>query len=395
MNNKFFRFLNGCCKNTRLVNVIWYLLPLLAIAIKALSGKPINNFLIYKGVFYHTLAQVNLYNLYPSEYFDKNHYGILFSLLIAPFCFIPTFLSVIMYQAFQLFGLQFMIRKLPISMARQNAMMLFLVVENITHAQNSQTNMFIALLLLGAWVYIHADQNAKAAMLIMVGFFVKLYGIVGLGLFFFIKSKIRFIAWILISAVFLFYIPILITEVDFIYQSYIDWWFELKDKNISNVDLLNIHQNLSMIGFVTRVFHLDNFSNLWIILPAFVLQLFPLLRHTLWQNTVFQLHYLASLMLFLVLFNTATESSTYIIGACGVGLWWVTSSKPLSGQVLLLVLVAFIFGTLSTTDLVPKSINHGLFRLYALKALPYFVVWVYIIKDLSLSYFETKHLVNG
>ena len=395
MKIKILNFFNGLCKNSRFVNLVWYLLPLAAIAIKALSGKPINNFLIYKGVFYHTVAQVNLYDLYPSEYFDRNHYGILFSLIIAPFCFLPPILSVVLYQGAQLLGLHLIIRKLPITMVRQNAMMLFLLVENITHAQNSQTNIFIAFVLLGAWVYIYSKKNASAAIFIMVGFFVKLYGIVGLGLFFFVRYKIRFIAWLLLSFIILFYLPIIITDVDFIHQSYIDWWTELKDKNISNIDLSNIHQNLSMIGFITRCLKLETISNLWIILPAFVLQLLPLLRWRLWQNTVFQLHYLSSLMLFIVLFNTATESSTYVIGACGVALWWVTSVKPLITQVVLLVLGVFIFGTLSTTDLVPKSLNHGFFRLYAVKALPYFLVWVHIIKNLSLSLFDSKNLVNG
>jgi hypothetical protein len=395
LKNKFFPFLRRLCKNTRLVNILWYLLPLLAIAIKALSGKPINNFLIYKGVFYHTLAQVNLYDLSPSEYFDKNHYGIIFSLIIAPFCFLPTFISVVLYQGAQLFGLHYMLRKLPLSEMRQNGLMLFLLVDNITHAQNSQTNIFIAFILIGTWIYINADHTAKASFLIVLGFLVKLYGIVGLGLFFFVKSKLRFIAWLSISFVVLFYLPAVITDVDFLYKSYADWWAELSTKNSTNLALDNLHQNLSMVGFVTRILNLSTMSTLWVIIPAFFLQLIPLIRVNIWINQAFQIQYLASLMLFIVLYNTATESSTYIIGTCGVGLWWMSSDRPQSTKMLLPIVFVFIFGIISTTDLMPKSINHGFFRLYAVKAMPYFLVWIILIWQMSFSIFESKTLNNG
>ena len=48
-----------------------------------------NNFLIFKGVYWHTVNGTSLYAAYPSEYSDVNHYGPLFSLIIAPFALLP------------------------------------------------------------------------------------------------------------------------------------------------------------------------------------------------------------------------------------------------------------------------------------------------------------------
>ena len=56
-----------------------------------------NNFLIFRGEFWHTLQQLPLYVAYPAEYFDVNHYGPLFSLVIAPFAVVPEWLGLILW----------------------------------------------------------------------------------------------------------------------------------------------------------------------------------------------------------------------------------------------------------------------------------------------------------
>ena len=38
-----------------------------------------NNYQIFKGVFWHTWLQKPLYEAYPAEYLDTNHYGPFFS----------------------------------------------------------------------------------------------------------------------------------------------------------------------------------------------------------------------------------------------------------------------------------------------------------------------------
>ncbi|MBQ2534410.1 MAG: DUF2029 domain-containing protein, partial [Prevotella sp.] len=67
-------------------------------AIAALTKLPLhrcNNFLIFKGVFWHALHQTPMYAPYPAEYYDVNHYGPLFSLIIAPFAVVPHWLGLL------------------------------------------------------------------------------------------------------------------------------------------------------------------------------------------------------------------------------------------------------------------------------------------------------------
>ena len=380
--------INQLLHNTLWVNIIWYVVPLVAGLIKAIQGA--NNYTIYKGVYYHTLRKTNLFDFYPNEYIDKNHYGIVFSLLIAPFTLLPDWLAILAYQTAQLFGLNYVIRKLPIAEYKHNILILFLLFEAIANCQNVQFNTFIAFVLVGAYVWIHNQNEFKAAFITMLGFFVKLYGIVGLGLFFFVKNKIKYILYLTLSTIILYLLPLLLTDFTFLNQSYIDWFVELKSKNGTNSDLGNTHQNMSAVGMFMKITQNNAFNVLYIVLPAFILQIMPVVRWKLLQDKVFQMHYLASLMLFIILFNTATEASTHIIGATGVGIWWLNQRDFKSLNLLIFIAFVFFLGTISTTDLVPRYFNVEIVRKYSLKALPYLIVWFICMYQLVLGKFTTE-----
>ena len=65
-----------------------------------------------------------------------------------------------------------------------------------------------------------------------LGTFVKIYGIVGLSSFFFVKNKKKFIATLIIGAVAFLAIPMLYSSVHFGLQSYTDWYVELVKKTM-------------------------------------------------------------------------------------------------------------------------------------------------------------------
>lgn len=368
--------------NDNSVNVLWFLLPLIATLIQTYYEGGINNYLIYKNVYFNTLKGHDLFASYPELYIDKNHYGIVYSLLIAPFTYLPDRIAIILYQFAQLYCLHFVLRKLPIGNIKQNYLLVFLIFEAIANCQNVQTNTFIGFIFVGTYVNIINRHEWKAAFLILLGFLVKIYGIIGLGLFFFIKNKLRFIVWFIIIGIGLYYLPLLITNASFIKASYISWFVELGDKNGTNIALDNPHQNMSAIGIVMKVLQNNQFSVLYIVIPAFLLQIIPLIRYKLFQEPIFQMKYLASLMLFAILYSSSTETSTHIIGAIGMGIWWLTSEDYKSKKMLYFMAFCFFIGTISTTDLVPEFFNRDLIRKYSLKALPYWIVWFICIYQL-------------
>ena len=77
--------------NHTLALILWFGLPVFDIVHTLCRHSKINNFIIYKSVFYHLIEQKNLYALYPLEYSDVNLYGPIFSIVIAPFALVPDY----------------------------------------------------------------------------------------------------------------------------------------------------------------------------------------------------------------------------------------------------------------------------------------------------------------
>ena len=73
--------------------------------------------------------------------------------------------------------------------------------------------------------------------------------------------------------------------------------------------------------------------------------------------------------MFVVLFSTGSESSTYIIAFVGVALWFVAVPWKRSRWDIALMIFAFILTSLSPSDLFPKFIRKTYVQPYALHSL--------------------------
>ncbi|GEN74487.1 membrane protein [Chryseobacterium hagamense] len=359
---------------------------------KYLRGNSINNYLIFKNVFFNTLHERNLYLQYPDLYQDSNHYGIFFSLLIAPFALMPDWLGICLWNVANTSIFLYAIYKLPFSDPKKALFALFCLQEYITSSLYFQFNIaLVALLILGAiYIYENKEKNAAAAM--MVGFFVKIYGIVGLTQFFFIKNKFKYVLSAAVIGILFFAIPMLYSSPGFVVQSYADWFQSLAEKNGQNQGLTS-YQDISLMGFVRRIVGDASISNLTFL--AFGLPLFavPYIRIKQYKNYAFQLMILASSLLFLVLFSSSSESPTYIIAVVGVMVWFFLQKKrtPLIIGFLVFVIVLTCF---STSDLFPKFVRENYIIKYSLKAVPCIVVWFRVIYELLTKDFDKDYSLN-
>jgi len=365
---------------------------LTAISKYSRGNQAINNYLIFKGVFFNTINETNLYLPHPDRYLDVNHYGIFFSLLIAPFAVLPDWLGISLWNLANALVFVFAIYKLPFSNPKKALFGLFCLQEYITAAVSLQFNVTLVGLLILSAVYIYEKKEVQSAVSIMTGIFVKIYGIVGLSQFFFIKNKIKFIlSGILIGGLF-FIIPMLYSSPHFGVQSYIDWFKVLIEKNSQNQVLGNM-QDISLMGFVRRVMGDASIPN--ILFLAFGVPLFalPYIRIKQYKNYAFQLMILASTLLFLVLFSSGSESPTYIIAVSGVMIWFFLQKKRTPFTIGLLVFV-IIFTCFSSSDLFPKWVKNDYIIKYSLKAVPCIVVWLRIVYELLTKDFEKNYSLN-
>ena len=307
---------------------LWLLLGVLAAVMKMHSH---NNFLVFRGSFWHAWQGLPLYAEYPQEYWDINHYGPLFSLLIAPFAVVPE-----------------------------------------TALYMQQFNIAIAAIIVGAFFLIEKERDATAAFLIVLGTLVKIYGIVGLAFFFFSKHKIRFIGALVLWSAVMFVAPMVLSSPDYVIGQYQAWFVDLVSKNSENAEALM--QNISLLGMTHRVTGLE-FSDLWLIVPGLVMFGIPYLRINQYQNVAFRQTLLASVLMFTVLFSTGSESSGYIIALVGVVVWYTAAPWQRNRWDVALMIFVFVLTSLSPSDLFPAYLRKEWVQPYALKALPVTIVW--------------------
>ncbi len=365
--------------------LLWFLLAAIAVTLELSRGlDSVNNYLIYKGVFQHTFQQKHLYIQYPDEYDDANHYGPLFSMVIAPFAIFNNYVGCFLWCIANATFLYFAIKKLPITDHQKNVVLLITAVEMMTSIHSVQFNPMLTSWIVLAFILIEKEQDIWATLFIVAGFYVKLYGIVGLAFFFFSKHKIKFISSFIFWLIVLFCLPMIISSPTFIIQTYQHWFQSLVAKNVQNIDssIANNLQDLSVLGMVRRIFKIENLHNYFITLPAAVLLLLPYIRISQYKHLYYRLSYLAIVLISVVIFSTSAESPTYVIAVTGVALWFIVQHLPTQKWVYALLIFAIIVTTFSVTDIFPHTVKVNFFIAYALKALPCFCVWLVLLYQL-------------
>ncbi len=357
---------------------LWLLMALIAALQKMFV--PNNNYMMYQAVFWHVWEQVSLFAHYPLEYWDVNHYGPFFGLVIAPYALLPYFPGRLLWLLTLAFSLWYAVRKLPLRKWQHVFIYWFCAHELLTALYRSQFNVAIAALVIGTFWAIEHRRDFWAAFFIMVGTFVKLYGIVGLAFFFFSKNKRQFIFGLVFWAVVMFCAPMLISSPEYVVGQYHEWYVCLLGKNAEN--LFSMQQNVSVLGMIRKISGVATYSDIWILLPALALFAAPYLRIGQYRHSAFRYTLLASVLMFLVLFSTGSESSGYITAFIGICIWYVVAPWKRSCWDIALLVFAFVLSSLSPSDLFPRWLKLHYVYPYALKAFPVALIWLKLVWEM-------------
>ena len=85
--------------------------------------------------------------------------------------------------------------------------------------------------------------------------------------------------------------------------------------------------------------------------------------------------------IWVVIFNHKAESSSYIIAMAGVALWYFPQQPTHVNTVL--VCLAFVFTSLSPTDIFPRALSSAIFVPYAIKVVPCILIWGKVTYELT------------
>ena len=366
--------------------ILWLWIALSVIAAVLKYNRTDNNYRIFRGVFWHTLQGTSLYTEYPLEYYDVNHYGPFFSLVIAPFALMPIPLGLVFWCIALSLTLYFAITRSTFSSWLQMFVLWFCSETLLTSLFMQQFNIAIAAIIIASYALIEKERDFWAACLIVLGTFVKLYGIVGLAFFFFSRHKGKFVLSLLFWGVVLFVAPMIISSPDYVVSQYHEWFVCLVEKNGEN--LASQAQNISALGMVRRVLGNPQYSDLLILAPALVLFALPYLRFKQWRNEGFRMTLLASVLLFTVLFSTGSESSSYIIALSGVCVWYFAAPWQRGKTDIWLLVFVFLLSSMGSSDLYPRFVKREYIQAYSLKALPCLIVWLKLCWEMMVKNYE-------
>lgn len=376
--------------NRKLAIGLWFGLSLLAV-IPEIIGHRINNYLIYKYVYFHTLEKVNLYLEYHAVHEDTNHYGPFFSLIIAPFTALPDWLGVFLWVMGGCAFLYYAIRKLPISAKYQNAILILSAHEMMTAASWLQVNPFIAGCIILGFAFINEGKEGRALFFILIATFIKIYGIVGFAFFFFSRNKGRFILWTAIWSALFFVAPMILAPPSFILQCYKDWYESLQFKaNKNAASKTDDLQDISVMGMIRRIFGLPGFRDIYVVPLAAIAFLSQYIRYKYFNDLRFRLYILCSVLIFTVIFSNGSENPTYIIAFPAVCIWYIIQPRTKWANAILIF--ALILTSFSYSDIFTSYVREKLVRPYSLKALPCFVTWLIILVQVYKKQFLKAEL---
>jgi len=143
---------------------------------------------------------------------------------------------------------------------------------------------------------------------------------------------------------------------------------------------------LSVMNFMAKVFHYYG--------PAYFTQLAGLLMMLITMALIavkknyddVKFFFLAYIMIFVIIFNHASESATYIVASTGVAIWYVNSKKTVLDKIL--IITTFVLTVLSPSDLFPSYIRKHFIKPYKLKVLGPMLIFIRI--QILLIYFYVK-----
>jgi hypothetical protein len=381
--------LKNLISNKPFILILWFGLSLFAVVKGVLVGDGTthnyNNYIIYKHNFLNLIAQHSLFGPQPQFYFDLNHYGPVFALVIAPFTWFPDKIGVILWVFFNAWILYKAIMLLPLRQSQCLAILLINANSMMGSSGNVQVNPLITALIIFSFIFIRRKQDFWAALAIILGTAIKLYGIVGLAFFFFSDNKLKLLLSMLFWSAVLFVLPMLISSPSFIITTYHDWYPDLLAKNAVNQTSTRAY--VCVMGMISKIFHIKHLPNMWVLLPALLLFGLSYLKIRNWKYVQYQLLMVASVLIFTVIYSTGSEPPTYIIAFIGVGIWFMNLERPTTFEWFLLIF-ALAVTSFSGSDIIPRYIRINYILPYALIALPCLLIWLKIIYEMLTRKFK-------
>lgn len=298
--------------------LVYALFAIILIAVTAQRANPLHyhpTFPIFRASFWHLVNAQNLYAGYGLG--DRFKYSPTAALLFAPVA-IPAFAQgLLIWNFVNVWALIYALDQLLPRRAATLALLL-LLPEIHGAMQRSQSNSLVASLIILSFVAIEQERQLKGYLAIALGTAIKLFPLVALSFALFHPRRLRAALIFVACAIGVLLLPLLVTSPAALIAQY-HWWYAIESSDT------HAH-GISVMGLLRHAFATD-WPNLPVQLVGLLVLLAPLVRVQQWEHPRFRLDFLASLLVFVVLFNHQAERPSYLIAAAGVVIWFVASPR--------------------------------------------------------------------
>ena len=362
---------------TNLTFLFWtYFVIAIAVSLHRyfLGEEHYGNYLIFKNSFYNLTHGRDLYALYPEWKIDLFKYSPTFAVLFSPFSIFPDYIGLVLWNLVNAMALFLSVKMINMDENKKAFILWFVLIELITSMQNYQSNALTASLMIFVFAFLERKKYLLAGVLVAVGFYIKLFGVLISLMWFFYKGKFEFFISAIISLVVLFALPMIFVSPNELIEIYKSW-FHLLSTDVSH------ELNHSVMSIMKNWFGIEA-NKTYVQIFGLILLAIPLFKWKLYQENNFRMLFLCSILIWTIIFNHKAESATYIVAVAGCAIWFFNSEKSITDKSLIILL--FLLTILSPTDLFPKSVRESYIVPYSLKALPCILVWIKIQYELLI-----------
>jgi hypothetical protein len=323
-----------------------------------------NNFEIFRTSWHNLVAGRDLY-VASVNHQDFFKYSPTFALLFAPFAILPFTAGLLLWNALNAGALYWAFGRVldrPQALAARGIVFL----EALGSMQNAQSNALSAGLMIVAFSELERRRELTAAVAVAYGTLIKIFPLAAAVFALFRPYRLkRFATYGVMIAAMAVVAPLLVTSQERLAMQYRSW------ESISKTDaLMRGYAVMEHVHLVTGT----DWPNWPIQALGLLVLLAPLVRYTFWGQERFRLLFLASVLMFCVLFNHKAESPTFVVAIAGVAIWFMVVERTrLAWTALILVVVLCV---LSPTDVMPERLQEGFFEPYKVRTLPVLFVWI-------------------
>jgi hypothetical protein len=284
-----------------------------------------NNFMIFRAAFFHLLAATDLYSLHPEEHVDLFKYSPTFALLFAPFAMLPFGVALLGWNLVNVLLIYLAIRCVLPDGQRLEAIQLT-GIGLVTTIDGTQSNGLVAALILLAFAALERDLLASAASAIAGGALVKLFPLAAVAFAFPRRDRWRFAIIGITAGTVLVLLPLAVTSPEALARQYQSWFqlgaVDALDRGASVMRILNL-----IVGYSGPNWPIQLVGTALLLLPI-------ALRRTRWRDSNFRRAFLASLLVYAVIFNHKAEQPSFVIAAVGVSIWYAITARSVLREIV-------------------------------------------------------------